>query len=133
VDKTVLIVEDDLSIRETIKEILEFEGYDVLQAENGQIALDVLRNSSPLPHLIFLDLMMPVKDGFAFRKEQQKDPLLKDIPVVIMSADGHVFEKKARIGATDYLQKPADLDEIFEVLNKHFPIHLNPSTPTEHL
>ncbi len=119
-EKTVLIVEDDHSIRETIKEILEFEGYAVLLAENGQKALDVLREASKLPHLIFLDLMMPVKDGFAFRKEQEKDPLLKNIPVVIMSADGHVFEKKARTGASDYLQKPAELDEIFEVLNKHF-------------
>ena len=130
-EKTVLIVEDDHSIRETIKEILEYEGYAVLQAENGQEALDVLRESPKLPHLIFLDLMMPVKDGFAFRKEQESDPVLKDIPVVSMSAHGHVFEKKARSGATDYFQKPAELDEIFEVLNKHFPIKLN-SSQMEH-
>jgi CheY-like chemotaxis protein len=59
----VLVVEDDLEIRESMMEILEEHGYEPVGAENGLEALDKLRSSGPLPCLILLDLMMPRMDG----------------------------------------------------------------------
>jgi CheY-like chemotaxis protein len=114
----ILIVEDESDIRELMQELLELEGYSVEAACNGQDALDRLHGCADpeLPHLILLDVMMPVKDGFAFRVEQELDPRLARIPVVLLSADAHVEEKKMRMGARAALRKPIDFDRFFEVL-----------------
>ena len=71
-----------------------------------------------LPNLILLDLMMPVKDGFAFRAEQERDPRLARIPVVVLSADAHVEEKKRKMGVKTALRKPIDFDRFLEVLDQ---------------
>jgi CheY-like chemotaxis protein len=117
--KKVLLIEDDLSIREIIQEILEGEGYDVHSVSNGQEGLDYLRSGTKLPALILLDLMMPIKDGFAFRAEQVEDPQLKDIPVIVMSADGNINEKKVRTSATAYLRKPVELSDVVDAV-RHY-------------
>ena len=116
--KKILVVEDDESIRESTKDLLELEGYTVECARNGEEGIQALRRGGVLPDLILLDLMMPVKDGFQFRLEQVEDPTLRHIPVVILTADGHVEEKKQRMGATAYIKKPADIDAIIEVVKK---------------
>jgi CheY-like chemotaxis protein len=114
--RQILIVEDDQYIRESIHELLEMENYSVLSAGNGQEALDLLRSAQSLPSLILLDLMMPVKDGFAFCVEQHEDPNLKNIPVVILSADGRAFSRQAETHARAFLRKPVDLDEILNLV-----------------
>lgn len=81
----VLVVDDDTSAREGLSELLDAKGYTVLQAENGQIALDVLKKMPHLPCLIVLDLAMPVMDGRGFLKQRALDPILRDIPVVVVS------------------------------------------------
>lgn len=106
--KKILLIEDDQEISESLKELLEFEGYIVYCAYNGQEALDLLRKSIR-PELILLDLMMPVKNGFEFRKEQKQDPELSEIPVVVMSADGQAEKKLKETEAQYYLKKPFDL------------------------
>jgi two-component system, chemotaxis family, chemotaxis protein CheY len=63
--------------------------------------------------------MMPVMDGFAFRKEQESVASWAGIPVVVMSADGNVVEKKLRAGAQDYLKKPVDIGILLDVVKKH--------------
>lgn len=118
-NKKILLVEDDQDIRETLIELLEGEGYDVLFAENGQIGLDKLSETSSLPNLILLDLMMPVKDGFQFCAEKEANPKIAHLPVVIMSADGHIRENQQRVKATAYLKKPLDIYEIINVLEKY--------------
>src|ERR1700679_2088809 len=90
--KTILIVEDDQGIRETLVEILDSEGYIVLSASNGLEALQVLRSTAVKPDLILLDLMMPVMDGLSFKAQSSQDPSLAKIPVVIMSADQKIIE-----------------------------------------
>src|SRR5579862_4602951 len=65
----ILIVDDDPDIRDSLKEVLEDEGYEVNGVANGREALDYLRKS-PRPCVILLDLMMPVMDGWQFRREQ---------------------------------------------------------------
>jgi CheY-like chemotaxis protein len=114
----ILVVEDDKDIRRNMQKLLESEGYAVELAENGQVALDSLQTATELPAVIILDLMMPVMDGFQFRDRQERDVRLAAIPVVIMTADGHIDEKKAQAGALAGLRKPADVDEILAVIGQ---------------
>src|SRR5919206_1695644 len=94
----VLVVEDDFAIRETLRELLEDEGYRVAWAANGKEALARLHERAP--RVILLDLMMPVMDGWEFRVAQQRDPALASIPVVVISAD-HGLEQKVSSLAVD--------------------------------
>src|SRR5262245_35335645 len=116
--KRVLIIEDDRSISESLSELLESEGYAVEVAYNGQEGLEALNKAPILPCLILLDLMMPVKDGFQFRAEQLQDPRISQVPVVVMSADGNVQQKKARIGAAEYIRKPVDIEVYLDVIRR---------------
>jgi CheY-like chemotaxis protein len=116
--KAILLVEDDAATRDALALILEEDGYAVASAANGQEALSHLR-ASRRPNLILLDLMMPVMNGWEFRKEQQKDPALKNIPVVVVSADGNVPQKAASIGVADYLLKPVDVDVLLNMVRRY--------------
>ena len=71
---TILLIEDDDSIREITQELLESEGYGVSTAANGQAALENLAKMEPLPCLILLDLMMPVMDGLTMLEKLRLDP-----------------------------------------------------------
>jgi CheY-like chemotaxis protein len=112
VKNRILLVEDDQDIRDTLEEVLIAEGYRVQVASNGQEALDCLRAvaAGELPNLVLLDLMMPVKDGLAFREEQERDPVLASVPVVIMTADAHIEEKRLRMHVHAAIKKPFDID-----------------------
>ncbi|HET8551269.1 MAG TPA: response regulator [Gammaproteobacteria bacterium] len=111
-NKRILVIEDDRDILQGMMMLLEMEGYSVVAAENGQIALDYLHAAETLPDLILLDLMMPVKDGYEFRREQQLDPALAAIPVIIMSADANAEAKAAGMGSKRFLVKPVDINDI---------------------
>ena len=119
--KKIFVVEDDEDIRDSLIELLGGEGYEVTTAENGQIALDHLCSTPQLPDLILLDLMMPIKDGYQFCIEQALNSKIAQIPVIIMSAHGHIKEKRERINARAYLKKPVDIDEIIETVKRHCP------------
>jgi CheY-like chemotaxis protein len=117
--KTILIVEDDIDIRDSLRELLEIEGYSVISAANGQEGLDCLaRQSAAKIDLILLDLMMPIKDGLTFRAEQQEHPTWSNIPVVVMSADRNAPQKVANLGVMACLRKPVELDVLLGILNK---------------
>ena len=116
----ILIIEDDEDSRETLADILEMEGYKVACVGNGDEALVYLRHASR-PDLILLDLMMPVMDGWAFRKEQKRHTELSEIPVVVLSGDGNVAQKAASVDAADYLMKPINLDRLFDAVNRLLP------------
>ena len=116
----ILIVEDDDDIREALTQILELEGYAVREAANGREALDISR-AEPTPSLILLDLMMPVMDGWQFRAEQVKDPVLSKVPVVVISADLSIQEKAASFGAAAVLPKPISLDRLLRAVEGLYP------------
>jgi len=116
--KAILVIEDDATTRDAMTLILKEDGYSVACAANGQEALTHLR-ASRRPNLILLDLMMPVMNGLEFRKEQQNDPALKNIPVVVVSADGNVPQKAASIGVADYLLKPVDIDVLLATVRRY--------------
>ena len=115
----VLVVDDDESARQTICEMLEGEGYDVLVAEHGHAALELLANEQP--DLIFLDLMMPVMDGFDFLAELRKEPAHREIPVVVVTAADLTAEDHRRLngGIEALLHKSAcGREELLDALRE---------------
>lgn len=113
---SVLLVEDDRDIRENMIEFLELEGYEVEAASNGLEALDRLKARTELPSVILLDLMMPVMDGIAFRREQRKDPRIAEVPVVLMTANGRAESHADQIAARALVKKPVDIDALADLL-----------------
>ena len=116
--RKVFLVEDDVDISSSIREILESEGYAVESAGDGDAALEQLRAMPEKPGLILLDLRLPGKDGVQFRQEQREDARISQIPVVILSADGKLSEKTSGLGAQHLLKKPVDLDELLDTVKE---------------
>jgi len=115
--KLILIVEDDLDVAESVAEVLESAGYCTAIAGNGREALDQLRQDHH-PDLILLDMMMPVMDGWQFREEQRKLPVLDSIPVVTVTADGDARRKAASIQAAGHLIKPVTIDTLLDEVER---------------
>jgi CheY-like chemotaxis protein len=116
--RSILIVEDDLDLREALSEVLRDEGYTVAMAADGREALDHLRRQSR-PSLILLDLTMPVMNGWQFRAEQRQDPDLSGIPVVVLSAGERLAEQVALLGITDYVRKPIELGQLLRLIERY--------------
>lgn len=115
---TVLVVDDDPDIRETLSEILSDEGYRVDSASDGREALEYLL-SHPPPCVILLDLMMPVMSGMEFRRVQRADPRLEQIPVVAVSASRNLGSIAEDLDRIDFLPKPIQLDDLFESVERY--------------
>ena len=87
ITRTVLLVEDDLDVRDTLQDLLEGEGFDVVPAANGKQAIDYLTlNDPPGADLVILDLMMPMVSGWEVLDKMTADDRLSDIPVIVLSA-----------------------------------------------
>jgi len=116
-ERLVLVVDDDSGNRETMSELLDNKGYSVLQAENGQKALDILKHVSILPCLVVLDMAMPIMDGRGFLRRRAHDPDLRDIPVVVVSGSS---QKGAPLqGIEGYFRKPVNVERLIEVIDQH--------------
>jgi DNA-binding response OmpR family regulator len=107
----VLVVEDDPTIRSGMVTLLERAGYAPICAANGQEALDLLRSGVRVK-AILLDLMMPVMDGWTFRREQLRDPHLAHIPVIVLSALHHGWVE----GIPPTVPKPIDFNHLLSEL-----------------
>lgn len=117
--KKILVVEDSIDFQFLLQHLFANEGYEVDCASNGKEAFDKLQSQSTLPNLILLDLMMPVMDGFEFRRLQELDPRLALIPVIIMTAHGDAqIENKKKLRVTDYIKKPIDMESLLETTKK---------------
>ena len=108
---TVLLCDDELMNRKVASKILVKEGFEVIEALNGQEAINILKSSRI--DLILMDLMMPVMDGYAATKIIKEDEEFKAIPLIIISAlsDKEAINKGLELGADEYLTKPFDLME----------------------
>jgi two-component system, chemotaxis family, chemotaxis protein CheY len=115
----VLIVDDDVGIREALTMILEDEGYEVSSAANGQLALDWLVTHSSLPNLILLDLMMPIMNGWEFHTAMRKEGRFATIPVIVLSADSNMAQKAQSLQAQGYLAKPVDIELLLSTVNRY--------------
>ncbi|MFL5814317.1 MAG: response regulator [Bdellovibrionia bacterium] len=111
---TILLIDDEDAIRHVLSLALEFEGYQVFTASNGEEGLRTLRRI-PRPGLILLDLMMPVMDGWEFMEVLHKDPGFSDIPVVVITAFKNSNEIKH---AAAVIEKPVELNELFQVAGR---------------
>ena len=107
----ILVVDDEEGIRTAVVDLLEDEGFAVSAAGNGLEALDLIADSETTPSLIMLDLMMRVMDGWAFCKLRQGVRVLREIPVLAVSAGSMLGEREpVRVEAT--LSKPFDPDRL---------------------
>jgi CheY-like chemotaxis protein len=112
----VLIVEDDADLREMMAQLLSLEGFHTAAVANGREALEYLHHGDA-PDLILLDLMMPVMDGWEFRRHQQADPALADVPVIVLSALDQ--SRTADVSAHAFLKKPLDFDRLLELVRTY--------------
>lgn len=124
VSKKILIIEDDIDIRELIAEILDEEGYVTATAENGKIGLDYLIacDVKDRPDCIILDLMMPVMTGLQVLERLQTDHPndLAKIPVIIATAKGSPKEDLKNMPSNvTKIRKPMDVNELIDTVAKH--------------
>lgn len=114
--KKILIIEDNLEVRENLAEILELSNYNVMTAENGKIGVE--KALKFIPDLILCDVMMPELDGFGVLHILSKKPATADIPFIFLTAkaENTDFRKGMNLGADDYITKPFDDTELLEAI-----------------
>ncbi len=115
-EQPILIVDDDPGMRTMLQTVLEYEGYRVEVARNGQEALEWLTQFKP--SLILLDLMMPVMDGWQFLEEIQKDMLQPILPIVVLSASRELARVAKCLGVKAFLPKPFDLEKLLQFVRQ---------------
>lgn len=110
--KRLLLIDDDPNLILLVKDYLEFRGYEVITAEHGQQALDVLQKDTP--DMIICDVMMPQMDGYSLVEHVRKDPRTSWIPVLFLSAKGQSQDrvKGLNTGADVYMVKPFEPEEL---------------------
>jgi CheY-like chemotaxis protein len=112
----VMVVDDDLDIREAIAITLELHGYTVLTAADGVECLERLR-AGAAPDLVLLDLMMPRMNGWETCAELANDAALAHLPVVVLT--GNVRVAHEELCAAAFLRKPIELDTLVETVEAH--------------
>jgi CheY-like chemotaxis protein len=118
---TVMVVEDFEDNRFMMRRLLEMSGYHVLEAVNGQEAVEIARRERP--NLILMDLSLPLLDGLAATRRIRQEESLRDVPIVAVSAhDTADFHADAlAAGCNDYVTKPIDFDQLEALLEKLLP------------
>lgn len=125
--KKVLIVDDEMDIRIFMTTLLETSGFKPVVAEDGKQGLDLARKHKP--SLVIMDVMMPKESGIYLYRELKKDPELKDVPVIMVSALARktfmhsqsvldAYEGGQIPEPTAYIEKPPDADELLETIQK---------------
>lgn len=110
--KRLLLVDDDPNLILLVRDYLEFRGYDVMTAENGRQALEVLEKENP--DMIICDVMMPEMDGYMLVEKVRENPSTNIIPFLFLSAKGHSTDKVKGLnkGADGYMVKPFEPEEL---------------------
>ncbi|HYE36385.1 response regulator [Methylocaldum sp.] len=119
--KTILVVENELSIRQLVVQLLELEGYSVLQAENGLTAVEVAETA--MPDLILCDLLMPELDGYGVLRRLQENPATASIPLVFLTASAAKTEQENCLqqGAAGFMIKPFHHVELLDLIRSFLP------------
>jgi len=109
---TILVADDNPPSRELMRELLEASGHLVVEAANGREALDSIRRNPP--ELVFLDLQMPLLDGFSVIRELRSDDRFRRLPVVAVTASAMLGDRERAIAAgfDSYIAKPINLSEV---------------------
>jgi CheY-like chemotaxis protein len=119
VKQSVLVVDDDVDLREGLAELLQDHGYSAVCAADGAQALEIARDLHPC--VILLDMMMPVMDGWAFLAEKKADPSIASIPTLIISA----VPQRVLPRADGCIPKPVDVPALLREVGKHCE-HITP-------
>lgn len=129
--KKILVIEDNLEVRENTCEILELSGYEVFSAENGKLGVQSALDK--MPDLIICDVMMPVLDGFGALKILHKNPKTTNIPFIFLTAkvEKDDFRKGMNLGADDYITKPFTDIELLEAIEIRLEKYDQIATPTK--
>lgn len=126
----ILVVEDIPNVRELLTVTLQFKGYPVVTANNGQEALELIAKQRPA--LVITDILMPKMDGYALAQKLRTDPHTRQIPLIFLSATYVTPEDKAfalSLGAVRFLEKPVDTEEF--LLTVAEVLTLGPATTPE--
>lgn len=117
----ILIIEDEVQIRDNLVRFLRLEGHEVAFAEDGVAGLESVRATPP--ELVICDFMMPRMDGFAVLAAMQADEALRQLPFIMLSASAEPerLAKAVAMGASAYVTKPFRLVEMRELLRQHLP------------
>ena len=102
----VLVIEDEVDVRKFASRVLTLEGFTVLETDNGEQGLKLVRKNKCA--LVLLDLRLPGRDGWFVLKKMKEDPTLRDVPVIVFTASAGIpqRERALHMGAVDYLIKP---------------------------
>lgn len=128
--KKILVVDDEQDVRVFMTTLLETSGFKPLVATNGQEGLELARRQKPA--LIIMDMMMPKESGISMYREVKKDPELRDVPVIVLSAlskkmfyhSQNVVDQYEGVKMPEpaaYIEKPPDADELLEAIRKILP------------
>lgn len=120
--KHILIVDDSSEQRFLLKSILEAKGYTTDCTPNGEEALVLLRSKKRMPQTILLDLNMEIMDGFEFRLQQIADPLLRDIPVIVVSGVDDMNSVRAIVNS-EVISKPLNISLLLSAVEKSSRLH----------
>ena len=112
--RKVLVVEDDVDVRETLAELLQGEGYSVETAGDGRAALEWLSHGE-VPCIMLLDLMMPIMNGWEVLEQVRQDAQLADLPIAVITA----VARQKPDGADELLSKPVNIERLLDVVQRH--------------
>lgn len=114
----ILVTDDDADWRGLLRDVLSMEGFEIEEAHDGLQGVEKAKSAKP--NVILLDIDMPNMNGWEACKHIKADPATKDIPVIFVSthAQREDKEKGLAVGATDYLPKPVDIEQLVPVLRK---------------
>ena len=117
--KTILVADDEIDIVETVKFMLESEGFNVLTAYDGEEALKTARTA--IPDIILLDVMMPKINGYKVSRLLKFDKKFQDIPILMITARSQDEDKLIgeETGADEYITKPFEISDVIDLINKY--------------
>ena len=114
----VLLVEDNETYRKVVRNAMQIEGFDLIEAENGQKAQEILKTAKP--QVILCDVSMPVMDGMTLLAELKKDPILAKIPIIMLTNMQEELEASVKNGAEEALLKSSlTPHQLIEVCRKY--------------
>ena len=114
--KKILVADDNPAILDSLKIMLEDEGYEVETTEDGAVAQNMKK---PLPDLLLLDVWMSGIDGRDVCARLKSNALTKDVPIIIMSATKDINHIAKSAGADAYISKPFQMDHMLEIVSRH--------------
>ncbi|MFH2130241.1 MAG: response regulator [bacterium] len=118
---TILVIEDNPDNMALIEQILEDEGFETLKTDRAEDGIKQLKTSTVRVDLILMDISLPVMNGLEATGMIKQDPLLKDIPLIVLTAHAMETDKEAAFsaGCNDFLSKPIDEDKLLAAINHY--------------